>query len=63
MDGLASWFSPQEFIFTHSSVLADLFYFEGGIILFYIERGNKMPPPTPPHDVAFSKNSITELML
>lgn len=59
MDGLASWFSPQEFIFTHSSVLADLFYFEGGIILFYIERGNKMPP----HDVAFSKNSITELML
>ena len=45
MDGLASWFSPQEFIFTHSSVLADLFYFDGGIILFYIERGNKMPPP------------------
>lgn len=48
MDGLASWFSPQEFKFTHSSVLADLFYFEGGIILFYIERGNKMPPPFPP---------------
>lgn len=61
MDGLASWFSPQEFIFTHSSVLADLFYFDGGIILFYIERGNKMPPP--PHDLALSKNSITELML
>ena len=45
MDGLASWFSPQEFIFTHSSVLADLFYFDGGMVLFYIERGNKKAPP------------------